>query len=440
MKIFLTLFISLACCLTLTAQSKNAEKAFNKGLDYFQEQEYDKALDHFKAVIWADPDHEAAHDFLAQIYTEQGKNSFAIKHLKRVLAINSDREDSWIDLAKAYAANDQEDKAVSTLEKAANLNPAFSNVKVEMDNLLNPPAINEPEIVEEAVAYETLELEIQPPMSEEIVSIDDESAILLEESSKVSSSMTRPIVVPVFKAEEEEKVMEPIKKEEVMAPAPAPELAKKEKKARKMKAGQVETEEMSTAILNELLPALEQPESVEEVVMGEVEPEIEEKIVEEVEKHNVTVKSALEVPIAVEEEVVEEILEEETPALTTPVFKEEVVDIPVETKEEMAEDITEEVFEEAVISAPVFKEEVVEKPAEIKEEVVEVKEAVVAETKVVEEKAIEEVAEEVVEEEAVVPSFSSTPRIPGIRMPSAVDHVLQLQESKKSKKKNKKNN
>ena len=72
--------------------NNDIEKLFDKGLDYFNADEYDEAIKKFSDVLTKNPDHPDAQYYVALSWANKGKPGKAISEFTK--AIESDPNDA----------------------------------------------------------------------------------------------------------------------------------------------------------------------------------------------------------------------------------------------------------------------------------------------------------------------------------------------------------
>jgi tetratricopeptide (TPR) repeat protein len=85
---------------------------YRLAVQYKNEKKYDKAIEEFRKVLAAYPDHYNSYMQLAEIYVRQGNHKLAVYNLQRALVYNPGWGKAQLMLAESYAADGQYDKAV----------------------------------------------------------------------------------------------------------------------------------------------------------------------------------------------------------------------------------------------------------------------------------------------------------------------------------------
>ncbi|HDH53628.1 MAG TPA: tetratricopeptide repeat protein, partial [Nitrospirae bacterium] len=95
------LFIPLIISCTDPVAAK--KKHFERGVSYFEKEDFKKAIIEFKNVIQIDTMHADAHFYLGKAYLKFGKTDSAIKELEKAVEIKPSLEkDSLLFLGRAY--------------------------------------------------------------------------------------------------------------------------------------------------------------------------------------------------------------------------------------------------------------------------------------------------------------------------------------------------
>ena len=123
--IFLTSnsFFSYCFSKEFVSSSVNA-KYYNKtGIEYYVNNDFEKAEEYFQKAVELDPNYPQAQNNLANALYKQEKFSEAKQILEKLILKSPNYTDSYINLALIYRKNDDPTKELQYLNQAVNLNP-----------------------------------------------------------------------------------------------------------------------------------------------------------------------------------------------------------------------------------------------------------------------------------------------------------------------------
>lgn len=115
-----------------------ANTALSQGIDFFQNENYDRAINAFKrsaGLSYGSDNSATAYDYLARTYLAQDKTDEAIKTYKEAIKIYSQRDDFHLALGDIYMKNEQYDEALAEYEAAVRLNPDSTEGRYSMGQL-----------------------------------------------------------------------------------------------------------------------------------------------------------------------------------------------------------------------------------------------------------------------------------------------------------------
>lgn len=118
----LILVLALAAC----GDRVSAEAHFEKGNEFAQAGEFDKAIAEYEAVLQKDPDHVSTLSNLGVVYYNLGQLEEAIEHYQKAIEIAPEDADIHSNLAAAYVQEMQLDRALEEYEAAVDLNPELA--------------------------------------------------------------------------------------------------------------------------------------------------------------------------------------------------------------------------------------------------------------------------------------------------------------------------
>jgi tetratricopeptide (TPR) repeat protein len=104
--------IAFACAAAHSANGEGEYIHYRLAVQYKNEKKDDKAIEEFRKVLAAYPDHYDTYMQLADIYTKQGNHKLAIYNLQRALVYNPGWGRAQLRLAESFAADGQFDRAV----------------------------------------------------------------------------------------------------------------------------------------------------------------------------------------------------------------------------------------------------------------------------------------------------------------------------------------
>lgn len=111
------------------------EAYYNLGIVYFNNRNYDQALDQFDKVITALPNFDKPYHGRGLIYERQKKYEQAIADFKKVTELNPNDYKPYYQLGKISIDKEEYTKAEEYLDKAQELNPEFAPLFFEIGNI-----------------------------------------------------------------------------------------------------------------------------------------------------------------------------------------------------------------------------------------------------------------------------------------------------------------
>ncbi|MFA6989726.1 MAG: tetratricopeptide repeat protein [Candidatus Gastranaerophilaceae bacterium] len=129
LKIFLIVILlsssSFSYCFSkeLEASSVNAIYYNKTGIEYYVNNDFEKAEKYFKKAVELDFDYPQAQNNLANVLYKQGNFTQAIQILEKLIVKKPDYTDSYINLALIYRKNDDATKELQYLNQAITINP-----------------------------------------------------------------------------------------------------------------------------------------------------------------------------------------------------------------------------------------------------------------------------------------------------------------------------
>ena len=98
-----------------------ADAYINLGVAYDEQENYDKAIEAYKKVIEIDPDYALAYFNLGSVYDDQGNYTKAIQLYEKAIEIDPDFSETYINLGSAYFNQGKPELRLSNYKKAARL-------------------------------------------------------------------------------------------------------------------------------------------------------------------------------------------------------------------------------------------------------------------------------------------------------------------------------
>ena len=132
-------FILIAVCVLSTAfanaqvdEVSDRERHYHRGLKWFFESNYDKAIKDFDEAIRLDPKHSRAYYSRGNAWDKKGEYDKAIQDYNEAIRLNPKYADAYYSRGIAWKANGEYDKAIKDFNEAIRLNPkdmiAYNNL------------------------------------------------------------------------------------------------------------------------------------------------------------------------------------------------------------------------------------------------------------------------------------------------------------------------
>ena len=103
--------------------SASSNDLLEEGKTYYNNGEYDKAIEIFKKAVELNPNDDDNYYWLGISYNKNGQYQEAINSLLKAVELNPDDELNWYWLGRSYNDNEQYKEAINYLLKAVELNP-----------------------------------------------------------------------------------------------------------------------------------------------------------------------------------------------------------------------------------------------------------------------------------------------------------------------------
>lgn len=117
MKLIRYIIYSLIIPFLLFAQ-KPYVKNYNKGMEFFQKGDYDKAIQWFEKSIKAKNDWDTVYVSLGQCYLEKNDITTAINNFNKAISLNKNNSSAYFSLAKSYQFLNNDKEALKNYELA----------------------------------------------------------------------------------------------------------------------------------------------------------------------------------------------------------------------------------------------------------------------------------------------------------------------------------
>ena len=106
------------------------------GAAYYQLEQYDKAVEHYTAILAVQSEHPDTHSNLAAAFFNLGKIDQAIKHWTKALWLRPDLPEVHNNLAGAFYKQGKTDEAIKHWTKALRLKPDWTEVRNNLNKLV----------------------------------------------------------------------------------------------------------------------------------------------------------------------------------------------------------------------------------------------------------------------------------------------------------------
>ena len=111
------------------------EELFDQGLDRFNIDEYDEAIEIFKKVLEMNPDHPDALYYIALAWANKGDYSQAIADFTKAMEKDPLDTDSLIGRGQAWKSKGKVKRALADFKKALNMDPDNPDYQKLVDDL-----------------------------------------------------------------------------------------------------------------------------------------------------------------------------------------------------------------------------------------------------------------------------------------------------------------
>ena len=101
------------------------DKYYGRGLTFFDDSQYTRAIEAFKNVIEIDSEYKEAHFYLGVIYIKQKRHTEAIKAFEEAIRIDSEFKEAYYNLSLVYLERNDREKARETAESALRIDSKY---------------------------------------------------------------------------------------------------------------------------------------------------------------------------------------------------------------------------------------------------------------------------------------------------------------------------
>ena len=103
--------------------SASSNDLLEEGKTYYNDEEYDKAIEIFKKAVELNPNDDDSWRLLGNSYNRNGQIEEAIKYYLKAAELNPDDSRNWFNLGISYSNNEQYKEAINSFLKVVELNP-----------------------------------------------------------------------------------------------------------------------------------------------------------------------------------------------------------------------------------------------------------------------------------------------------------------------------
>ncbi|MDM8524263.1 tetratricopeptide repeat protein [Desulfococcaceae bacterium HSG8] len=105
------------------AEQVTPKDLFDKGIEWAEKGDYEKALEFFNKVLEEDPEYTSAYYYRGHMWEEKGDLDKAISDYTRILEINPELVKAYHDRGTAWGKKGEYEKAIADLDKALEAEP-----------------------------------------------------------------------------------------------------------------------------------------------------------------------------------------------------------------------------------------------------------------------------------------------------------------------------
>jgi len=117
------------------AEAGEIRERFKKGVEYTNQEKYDKAILEFTQIITDDKDYASAYLALGIVYINKKMEKEAVVLLEKAIELNPDNKRAYFILARLHEKLEEDKKAVQLWEKYLTLKPRGRFAKIAKKHL-----------------------------------------------------------------------------------------------------------------------------------------------------------------------------------------------------------------------------------------------------------------------------------------------------------------
>ncbi len=110
------------------SSEKTPEEIFKKGLHYFQEEQYLKAIESWEGYIKTNPKDDNALFLIGNVYFKLEEYEKAVEFYKESIQVNFQAMNAFFNMGLAYTELEQYEKAINTYKKTIEIDPEYESL------------------------------------------------------------------------------------------------------------------------------------------------------------------------------------------------------------------------------------------------------------------------------------------------------------------------
>jgi tetratricopeptide (TPR) repeat protein len=118
--------LGIIVCVLLTGCRDNAVDHYNRGVDHWQNHEYDQAVSEFTRAIQINPEYAEAYNSRGITYRDKNEYELAIEDYNKAIEINPQYAEAFNNRGNAYEGKGEYDQAISNYNTAIEINPEYA--------------------------------------------------------------------------------------------------------------------------------------------------------------------------------------------------------------------------------------------------------------------------------------------------------------------------
>lgn len=111
-------------------EKPDKDKYYGRGLTFFDESQYEKAIEAFKNAINIDSEFKEAHFYLGVIYIKQKRHAEAIKAFEKAIRIDSEFKEAYYNLSLVHLESNDRKKAREAAKSALRIDPDYEPARL----------------------------------------------------------------------------------------------------------------------------------------------------------------------------------------------------------------------------------------------------------------------------------------------------------------------